>query len=296
MPTTGRGAARLRPLPPSFRGTSVGGHPPVLPWPRRRSSVRGLHRSWRSRRACRRGRDQGPSGVPSMHDLVVTIPPRRAQTETDFVRVEHLSRERGARISHRPLVGLADDLTRPRCRGCIALLALHDGSTASTRSQPGTTKRPTHAALRAEPDHGRRRRADSPPRVPGGVWGGVVRVRGRWVAEVVAELAGEPAAFGVGGDVEGAGGVLEVLVAQGAAPQVDAGFDGDVGPAAGGLGAVVAAAGGGEVARAGRSASSVGSCGTRWSQSHFSAGRKQNGKAQIRSRSWVCSLSRALAS
>jgi hypothetical protein len=49
----------------------------------------------------------------SMHDLVVTIPPRRAQTETDFVRVELLSHQRGVRIWHRPLVGLADDLTRP---------------------------------------------------------------------------------------------------------------------------------------------------------------------------------------
>ena len=47
--------------------------------------------------------------------------------------------------------------------------------------------------------------------------------------------------------------VLEELVAERAAPQVDAGFDGDVVPAAGGLRAVVAAAGRGEVAAAGRS-------------------------------------------
>ena len=69
-----------------------------------------------------------------------------------------------------------------------------------------------------------------------------------------AELAGQAAAFGVGGDVEGAGVVFEELVAQRAAPQVDAGFDGDVGPAAGGLRAVVAPAAGREVAAAGRSA------------------------------------------
>jgi hypothetical protein len=65
---------------------------------------------------------------------------------------------------------------------------------------------------------------------------------------VGAELVGEPEAVVVGGDVEGAGGVLEELVAQRAAPQIDAGFDGDVVPAAGGRRAVVAAAPGREVA------------------------------------------------
>ena len=65
---------------------------------------------------------------------------------------------------------------------------------------------------------------------------------------------GESAAFGVGGDVEGAGVVAEELVAQRAAPQVDAGLDRQVGPAAGGLRAVVAPAAGREVAGAGGSA------------------------------------------
>ena len=59
-----------------------------------------------------------------------------------------------------------------------------------------------------------------------------------------AELARQAAAFFVGGDVEGAGAVFEELVGERAAPQVDAGFDGDVVPAAGGLRAVVATAGG----------------------------------------------------
>jgi hypothetical protein len=49
----------------------------------------------------------------SMHDLVVTTPPRRAQVKTDYVRVELLPHESGVRIWHRPLVGLSDDLQRP---------------------------------------------------------------------------------------------------------------------------------------------------------------------------------------
>jgi hypothetical protein len=67
-------------------------------------------------------------------------------------------------------------------------------------------------------------------------------------AEVVAELAGEAAAFSVGGDVEGAGVVAEELISQGAAPQVAAGLDGHIGPAAGGLGSVVSSTAGRQVA------------------------------------------------
>jgi hypothetical protein len=75
---------------------------------------------------------------------------------------------------------------------------------------------------------------------------------------VRAELAGKAAAFVVGGDVEGAGVVFEELVAERAAPQVDAGFDGDIGSAAGGLGSVVSSAAGRDVAGAGGSAVLVG--------------------------------------
>lgn len=49
----------------------------------------------------------------SMHDLVVTVPPRRLQAETDYVRVALLAQERGVRIWHRPIVGASDDLSRP---------------------------------------------------------------------------------------------------------------------------------------------------------------------------------------
>jgi hypothetical protein len=101
------------------------------------------------------------------------------------------------------------------------------------------------------------------------------------------ERAGELTAVLVRSHVESAGVVAEELITQRAAPQIDAGFNGDVGPAAGGLGAMVAPAGGGEVAAAGRAAVvSVGIMGDAVLAVALFGGRKQNGNAQIRSRSW----------
>src|SRR4249919_3362333 len=62
----------------------------------------------------------------------------------------------------------------------------------------------------------------------------------------------------IGGDVEGAGGVAEVVVAVGAGPQVGAGVQGGVGPRGVGLESVVAAAQGRDVAGAGGAISAAG--------------------------------------
>ena len=89
-----------------------------------------------------------------------------------------------------------------------------------------------------------------PPRVGcGGLWGGVVRSRrGRRVVGLGV------AAVLVSGDVEGAGVVAEVLVGVGAGPQVGAGFEDVVAPAAVGLEPVVSSAQGCDLAGAGGSA------------------------------------------
>jgi hypothetical protein len=52
----------------------------------------------------------------SMHDLVVTTSPRDLQRDTDYVHVELVRGQLEVRIRHCPLVGLADDITRQRCR------------------------------------------------------------------------------------------------------------------------------------------------------------------------------------
>ena len=49
----------------------------------------------------------------SMHDLKVTTPPRGLQRDTDYVHVELVRGQREVRIRHCPLVGPADDITRP---------------------------------------------------------------------------------------------------------------------------------------------------------------------------------------
>ena len=53
------------------------------------------------------------------------------------------------------------------------------------------------------------------------VWNPVWVVVAAALATTSCSLVGELLAFVVGGDVEGAGGVFEELVAQGASPQVD---------------------------------------------------------------------------